>query len=57
MLEMMLEIMAEMKLMAKSISIIQKKLDTSQSVLAYGLPEDISLPMSNAEELWGSGKL
>ena len=53
----MLEIMAEMKLMAKSISIIQKKLDTSQSVLAYGLPEDISLPMSNAEELWGSGKL
>ena len=63
MLEMMLEIKAEMKLMAKSISVIQKKLNTSQSVLADGLPEDISLPISNAEELregWkktGAGKL
>lgn len=51
MLEMMLEIKAEMKLMAKSISVIQKKMDTSQSVLADSLPEDISLPISNAEEL------
>lgn len=52
----MLEIKAEMKLMAKSISVIQKKLDTSQSVLADDLPEDISLPISNAEELRGIEK-
>ena len=56
MLEMILEIKAEMKLMAKSISVIQKKLNTSQSVLADGLPEDISLPISNAEELRGGWK-
>ena len=31
----MLEIMAEMKPMAKSVSVIQKKMDTSQSVSGW----------------------